>query len=523
MKHKKFHRKLVQIAGSFLFRIQYDQITIKKFHMKKINLFILIAGISLLGLSSCDKDFLDVQPTNSGDASTAVKTQSDAEVMITGIMRSMTGLSYYGRNFIVYAEAKGGEVTTRTLGRGLSSYYDFNHSASGNSESGFWNDMYNRILQANNLIKNIKDLQAGGTEENFDNVLGQALTARALMYFDLVRLYGKPYTLGKSTYGVPNVLVPIEASANPLRASVEENYLQIIKDLTEAAPLLSKVKRNGYINYYANKAIQARVNLSMGNYPAALSASEEIINSGLYSPYANDEWAGSWTKQFGAESIFELAMVPNENDQATSSLSIFFRKQDYKSSSARGQYFGSNYFLARLGQDPDDVRWGVMGDDREFTTEQIHLGASYKYSGNLNIDGDGKSTGTAVNIKVIRLSEMYLIAAEAALPSDKKLSARYLNQIRKRAPNLAPATETTVNIDMILDEKSKELFTEGQRYFDMLRLGKSITFNDDFGGVPIPARPKTIDVTTFDKIVLPIPQAEINANPGLKAQQNPGY
>lgn len=494
--------------------------------MKKINitkLFAILGAVCFLGMYSCSKDFLDEAPTNSGDAATAVKTKADAQVMITGIMRRMTDLSYYGRNFIVYAEAKGGEVTTRTLGRGLSSYYDFNHSAATSPEEGFWNDMYNRILQANNLIKNIKDLQASGTVEDFNDILGQALTARAIMYFDLVRLYGKPYTFAKTTYGVPNELEPLDASAHPLRATVEENYNQIVKDLTDAAPLLSKTKKNGFINYYANKAMQARVALSMGNYPGALSAAEEVINSGVYSPYSNSEWVNSWTKQFGSESIFELAMVPNENDLGSSSLSIYYRKQDYKSSSARGQYFGSDYFLARLGQDPTDVRWGIMGDDREFVSEPIHMGASYKYSGNINIDGDGKATGTAVNIKVIRLSEMYLIAAEAALPVDKAKAANYLNEIRKRSPGLAPATSTTITIDMILDEKSKELFTEGQRYFDMLRLGKSITFNDDFGGVPITARTKTIDVTTYNKIVLPIPQAEINANPGLGAQQNPGY
>ncbi len=494
--------------------------------MKNINKtntgLLLIAMLIFFGITSCSKSFLDVQPTNSGDANNAVKTKFDAEVMMNGLMRSMTAANYYGRNFIVYAEAKGGEVTTRTLGRGLSSYYDFNHSASGNSEEGFWNGMYNRILQVNNLIQNIEKLKAAGTTENFDNVLGQALTARALMYFDLVRLYGKPYTLDKASYGVPLILTPLDASDQPLRASVEAVYTQIVKDLTDAEPLISKAKKDGYLNYYANKAIQARVYLTMGNNPSALSAAESVITSGAYTLYSNSQWLPSWTTQFGSESIFELAMVPNENDLASASLSIYFRKQDYKSTSARGQYFGSDYFLARLGQDPTDVRWGIMGDDREFVDEPLHMGASYKYSGNLNIDGDGKGTGTAVNIKVIRLSEMYLIAAEAALNSNKPLAVTYLNQIRKRAPGLAPATEATITLDMILDEKSKELFTEGQRYFDMLRTGKSITFNDDFGGVPIPARPKTIDVT-FDKIILPIPQDEINANPGLKAQQNKGY
>ncbi|WP_394803632.1 RagB/SusD family nutrient uptake outer membrane protein [Niabella hibiscisoli] len=125
-------------------------------------------------------------------------------------------------------------------------------------------------------------------------------------------------------------------------------------------------------------------------------------------------------------------------------------------------------------------------------------------------------------MKVIRSSEMYLIAAEAAFATDKTKAATYLNAIRSRAPALAPATAATVTLDMILDEKSKELFTEGQRYFDMIRLNRPITFNDEILGLTIPTRPKTIE-RSFEKAILPIPIGEINANPGIKEQQNPGY
>ncbi len=136
--------------------------------------------------------------------------------------------------------------------------------------------------------------------------------------------------------------------------------------------------------------------------------------------------------------------------------------------------------------------------------------------------GDGKTTGTAVNLKVIRLSEIYLIAAEAALSTDATKAATYLNAIRKRAPLLVPATALTVTLDMILDERSKELYGEGHRFFDMIRLNKSITFNDDIIAISVPTRPKTID-RSFYKTILPISQTEINANPGIGAQQNSGY
>jgi hypothetical protein len=193
---------------------------------------------------------------------------------------------------------------------------------------------------------------------------------------------------------------------------------------------------------------------------------------------------------------------------------------------AQGWFLASNYFLTRLGEDPTDVRWGIMDNDEYWMENKVeHKGACYKYSGSTTLSGDGKSTFTAVNVKVIRLSEVYLIASEAALHKstpDKELAASYLNEIRKRAPALAPATSATITDDMILNERSKEFYGEGQRFFDMLRLNKSIEYNDDMLSIPVSGRPKSID-RTYGKIVLPIPQDEINANPALASQQNEAY
>ena len=125
---------------------------------------------------------------------------------------------------------------------------------------------------------------------------------------------------------------------------------------------------------------------------------------------------------------------------------------------------------------------------------------------------------------MIRLSEMYLIAAEAALPTDALKASNYLNEIRKRSPGLALSTSSTVTLDMILNEKSKELFAEGQRYWDMIRLNKTIQFNDNFitPTVIITSRPTSID-RTYYKAILPIPKSELDANPAIASQQNPQY
>ena len=491
--------------------------------MKKIN--ILFAVLSIVLLSSCE-GFLDVKPSNSASAETSITTAADAKVAINGLMRKMASSDYYGRNFLMYGDAKGGDFAISSQGRGLDGLYTFNHSATSGSYSGFWSQIYHNILQANNLIVNIVKIEAAGKgSAALSEYKGQALTARALMYFDFVRLYGKPYNMDKASLGVPLTLEPLDASAQLTRATVEAVYTQIVKDLADAEPLLSKavgtVAIKGYINYYANKAIQAKVNLAMGKYPEALAAAEIVISSGKYTPYTNANWVGSWSVQFGSESIFELAVYPSEADLLTGSLGYYLMRQA-KVTGAMGWFMASDYYLARLNQDPTDIRWGIMDYDE---TSKTRFGSCMKYTG---VDNKGdKGTASAVNIKVIRLSEMYLIAAEAALSQttpDMTKAAAYLNVIRKRAPALALATSATVTLDMIIDEKSKELFAEGQRFFDMIRLNRTITFNDDFIKPSVLISNRTVSIDrTFPKAILPIPKGELDANPAIVPQQNPGY
>ncbi|HBY01124.1 MAG TPA: RagB/SusD family nutrient uptake outer membrane protein, partial [Rikenellaceae bacterium] len=120
-----------------------------------------------------------------------------------------------------------------------------------------------------------------------------------------------------------------------------------------------------------------------------------------------------------------------------------------------------------------------------------------------------------------------LIAAEAAFSQptpDKVKASNYLNAIRKRAPLLVPTTSLTVTLDMIIDEKSKELFAEGQRYFDMIRLNRTITFNDDFIKPAVIITHRTVSIDrTFYKAILPISKGEMDANPAIAGQQNTGY
>ena len=348
-----------------------------------------------------------------------------------------------------------------------------------------------------------------------------------MCYYDLVRLYGKPYDMDKSSYGVPLVLEVLDASAEPTRASVEQIYSQVVSDLNAAIPLFNKTqKSNGMVNYYANVAMQARVHLQMQNYSAALTAAEEVISNGGFTLYTNDNWLSSWSKQFQSESIFELYVATGQGALGNGSLGSMMTHTS--SGTTNWNYFmASDSFLELLGEDSGDIRWGLMAKDEKSETgeyPEVRRGCCYKYVGGINSPGDGKTPATSVNIKVIRLSEIYLVAAEAAFANNnKEKAATYLQAIRKRAPNLDPATAANITLKMIQDEYSKELLLEGHRFFDMMRWNKTINFTSDYWSQSeVTNRPASID-RTYYKVILPLSTAEILANPAIEAQQNPGY
>ena len=503
--------------------------------MRKIN--ILLAAICVVLMTSCS-GLLDKKPTNQADSSTTIMNTTDAQVMINGVMSKMLSSSYYGRNFLLWGDGRSGDVTTVSAGNGGDGYYYYNHEVNSNSYEGFWSTMYNDLLQINNIITNLVKLKAeseNATTE-YDDFLGQAYTLRAMVHFDLVRLYGKPYNMDKgASLGVPVVTEIVNASEQRTRNTVAEVYTQIVKDLLAGAELISKDKSNGYINYYGNQALLAKVYLYMENWDGAQTAAENVINSGVYELYTPAKWVDSWKGQFGTESIFELAVLETENDLGNSSPGAYYRRQKHGSSSIVGVFVMSKYWIDLM--DDADVRLGVHSHDIMVEEEAANYGwrgekgCCYKYSGGTNLQGDGKSTSSSVNIKVIRLSEVVLNAAEAALNNGQAAkAAEYLNMIAQRNPNYTPWTAATVTSAEIMKERRRELITEGVVFFERMRLNETIYFDDNAfnkgtnppqsGRGSLPNKAVTRD---FNKIILPIGQHEINANPNIAEQQNPGY
>lgn len=504
--------------------------------MKNIIKLFFLASVVAVGLSACKDDFLELRPSTSRNAAESITSLSDAEAALNGAYRRMTRLDYYGRRMVNYADMKGGDLGVTSRGIADDAMYLFTHEKDRDQYGAYWTTIYDVILQVNNIIINIDDgkvtTASPADAAKLNDFKAQALTIRAIAHYDLVKLYGYPYLKDNgASWGVPVVTTRLNPFDKPKRETVAQVYDQVIADLTTAVPLLSTAKKNGMINQFAAKALLARAYLYKGDYPNAYTTAKNIIESSPYVLYTPANWNASWNAQFSSESIFELLIIPDESDLGNSSLRSFYRpRNDVRTD--LGAAAASDVFLNMFKNYPNDVRWARLGLD-EFGNEKTpgreipgRMGWIKKY------EGDGKSPVSAVNIKLFRLSEIYFIAAEAAMKKsgkDAENAVKWLNDIRKRNPDAIPLTSGDADqtiIDEIMLERRKELIGEGHTYFDILRTGGTVTYDGPvfFGAPTVPSggRPQTVNWNYF-KCVLPISINELNVNDVIKAQQNPGY
>jgi hypothetical protein len=129
----------------------------------------------------------------------------------------------------------------------------------------------------------------------------------------------------------------------------------------------------------------------------------------------------------------------------------------------------------------------------------------------------GSFTGDHSDTKVIRMAEMYLIAAEASYPANESDAVKYVNEVTSRRGAAAIASTGAALLEDIITERRKELAFEGERYHDLQRLKRDVV-----RGTNYPSSARSIPFTNFRRI-FPIPQGEVDANPTIKAQQNPGW
>lgn len=496
-------------------------------------------AILAASLSSCVNDWLDVAPSDGTDADAALTSSSDLAAARTGMYAALKGNSnlvdYYGQQFFVYGDVHAGDdYQYNNIGGSnrASFYYDMNYqtasefSSSISSSNVAWKSPYIVIGRANRIIAAAEGgalSDAAEAKATIDQYAAEAKVLRALAHFDLVRIYGKPYTEDQgASLGVPLVTGVLESNAKPARSTVAEVYTQVVKDLTEAisSNALATETEPGYVSVWGAKAILSRVYLNMGDYANALSVAEDIIKNSGAALWTRDQYFKAWDASTPNESefLFRLNVAGSTDSNDLNGIGNLQQRDGYE------EMVATKKFVDMLTSDPKDVR-NDMFLPATAPKEVATYGTNKVFLNKLR--GQGGNLRNVTIVPIIRLSEVYLTAAECAFRNnDKTKAVEYLNDlVKNRTTTVASlATVDNITLERILIERRKELIGEGQRYFDALRNNETITrytSEADKGWHKILSKEAQSFNRDFYKAIAAIPQAEINANPNIK--QNTGY
>lgn len=466
--------------------------------MKNIYIKSLIAALAFITLS-CGDDFLELTPQQSVANEDALTTLDDYKSSITAVYNGLSSANYYGRYFYLVPDVMGDDVKQHPSANRAKDFAEYIAVVGDGIASGMWNQMYSSINAANAIINAEVDLPAS-VEAERTHMVGEAMAMRGLIYFDMVRLYAQHYTFTSdaSHLGVPIVL-EFDQSNEPSRNSVREVYDQVISDMTAAINMLDDNPRSGTTSTLSKSAVQAllaRVYLYKEDWANAESMANTVINSGRYSLVSNANYTNAWVADFSAESIFEINMTENDN-RGSNALGRMYIVEGY------GDYLPSNDLVSLIPN--DDVRTDWFADDAFLTGDYAPF-RMVKYP----------SVAGTNNTKVVRLSEMFLIRAEARAQQGNNAAQADVDMIRQRAqPSAAAVTATgAALIDEVLLERRKELAYEGQRLWDLMRYKQDVVRTNCTSPICTISYPN-------NRVILPIPEAELDANPNI--EPNPGY
>lgn len=410
----------------------------------------------------------------------------------------------------------------------LNNTYGYLHLVNSNASRNFWRQAYYGIYSANMAIESIDENDTPAVLQ----LKGENLFLRALMHFDLLRVFSRPYSQSPQT----NLGVMIRDKTEPelpSRSTVEETFKFIEQDLLDAANLMTEAKSSIYASKEVAWALLARLYLYMENNAKAIEFADKVINSGRYSLLSTDELPSYYTliPESNRETIFAVKFLTSENlgKQGIGSL--------YHEDGGWGEIYVSKTYLNLIYQNPNDERikfiqpkytldsgGNKIPDASEPVGYKVEKREGYSKYFNLKYTlQDGvKMLSSPV---ILRLAEMYLIKAEAyaKTPGMEEQALEMVNVIRRRAGLTGDQLFSTSNLkgyqsvlDIVLDERRLELAWEGHRSYDLFRnnrtLKRDYTFGESFAG------PSTIPPTS-PRIVHYIPEIEITLNPNLV--QNP--
>ena len=495
---------------------------------------IILTAAVVLSLSACKKNF---EPSTAIDENSALTNAADIETATIGTYAVLRNPAYV-RSSHFLMEYPGDEIAQgQNSSDDLSRAYRYNHVVNSGHATNFWVQAYFVVGAANKIIAAIPD----NASADLLRLKGENLFLRAMMHFNLVRVFGRPYTQNNGDNpGIPILKEDLtdDQKLTISRSKVSEVYTFVIADLLKAADFMNTPKANPFASKQVANALLARIYLYMGDNNKAIEFANKVINSGRYRLLQTGEFANYFrmAPEGNAETIFCVRHIKTE-DQGFSAIGSMYYSGDAsgnpagQAQSGWGEIYASKKYYDFLTLNPADVRQNFISPYRIGGVLQMNTrltpNTPMYYINKYNLQEGIINLSSPV---YLRLAEMYLIRAEANAKSGNTQPALDdVNIIRQRAGLTGAALHSIASIalsgksalDVVLEERWLELAFEGHRSYDLFRNGRSVIRNYP-GTHALNVTPNNINqtITAADsRVVFFIPDGERAKNPNLT--QNP--
>ena len=470
--------------------------------MKKLKIYALLL-LTAAVVMSCDED-LNLEPEQDLSTNAAFEDENTTRASLAGVYSRVQDLHVWGSQPQVINEYMADNVRFVGSFPTLQDINNYITLADNLTIRSIWRDHYRVVLAANAVIEFTPNVDVAGFEDGEKaQIIAEATALRALAYFNLVNLFAQPYTLdGGASLGVPLVLRPnilLDEATFPSRSTVAEVYTQIESDLNAIIDDLPSGAGNpGFVSKGAIYAFLSRVHLYKGEWDDAATQASNALAEGH--EIATDY---SFFNTSNLENIFVISNSAIDNGRTGAGGWASYYQPG--SLGGRGDAPFSDDLLAAYEE--GDLRFENLSAEGEDASGIVSV-FTLKFPDAINNSDDSP---------VFRATEMYLNRAEGLVASKDEIDSEaisLINELRVRAGlseytagDFASAEEL---LEAIRTERRKELAFEGHRRPDLLRIGQ-------------PLRADQPDITSpgAEKVILPIPQQEIDVNPSL--DQNPGY
>ena len=487
--------------------------------MKTSNKLMIICTAAMIAGSGCKKEFLDLAPISQQNGNNFYRTAEDMKNALSAVYASLqyTGLYYSSMHIIGDLRSDNTEITNPAAGADMQAVDQFTNNAVNSISNTTWNGHYQGIQAANIVIHKIDAVNmAAGLKAQYK---AEAQFLRALMYFNLVRIFGD-VPLVKDIINNP------QDGYKYGRETTAKVYEQIIEDLKAAEqslPYEYATADIGRATKGAAMSLLGKVYLTQKSWALAAQKLKEVIDAAAQTKY---QLIASYANIYGVanennrESIFEVQFRKGASGEGSPYTNQFAPIGSGTAVVSIGNPLGQNIPTANMNSayEAGDLRKAAsMRNSYVLSGATVNHNYIIKYAGvpAANLDSDN-------NWIVLRYADVLLMYAEALNEQGYVANGpafTYLNQVRTRA-GLAAKTSTNANTALqvadqaafrlaVEQERRVELAFEGHRWFDLVRTGRAVTV---LGGLDMQPH----------HVLFPIPQTQIDINPSL-ISQNQGY